>query len=139
MTIASGARDLFPILICCLAAAWDIRKREIPDSLSLALVIGTLCCLHVSNYELWWSHLLGGLTALMVTAALSRNDRFGGGDVKLFSSLSMWFGLSAVLPLACWIALAGLPLSILAALRRQRDLAYAPAILAGVCVHSWQP
>ena len=66
-------------------------------------------------------------------------DRFGGGDVKLFGALGAWFGLFAVFPLALWIAIAGLPLAIVAAMRKQSDFAYAPAIFAGVCVHCASP
>ena len=87
----------------------------------------------------WWEHLAGAIVATLAGLLVGRGDRFGGGDVKLFGALGAWFGLFAVFPLALWIAIAGLPLAIVAAMRKQSDFAYAPAIFAGVCVHCASP
>ncbi|MEM9365532.1 MAG: A24 family peptidase [Planctomycetota bacterium] len=131
--------DWLPIVVCGLAAGWDLYKREIPDALSVVLVLATCTKVIGTDNTVWWNHLIGGLLGLLMGMLVGQRDRFGGGDVKLFASLTMWFGLFAIVPLALWIALAGLPLSLLALMRKQRDLAYAPAILAGVCLHVWQP
>lgn len=131
--------SLFPVIICGVAVAWDLRKREIPDTLSLILLVGSLVALAFGDWTQWWSHALGGVVGLLAAALVSRGDRFGGGDVKLFASLCTWFGIFSVVPLGLWIAIAGLPLSVVAALRKQEDLAYAPAIFIGVCVHVMCP
>ena len=131
--------DLIPLSICLLAAFIDLRTREIPDALPLALVITTPLYVLWSSGSVWWQHLLGGCIAFVLAALLGRGDRFGGGDVKLFAALGLWFGLAAVIPLAMWIAIAGLPLAIIAALRKQKDFAYAPAILLGVVIHLADP
>jgi len=87
----------------------------------------------------WWEHLAGAVMATGLGVVVGYGDRFGGGDVKLFGALGAWFGLYAVIPLALWIAIAGLPLAVIAAIRKQQDFAYAPAILLGVCVHVAAP
>ncbi len=126
-----------PIIIAAIAVLFDLRSREIPDSLSILLVLLAFLKLALPIASLtWWSHLLGGSVALMVGAVLAHRDGFGGGDVKLFAALGCWFGIGGVFPLALWIALAGLPLAVIAAARKQADFAYAPAILIRVCVHS---
>ncbi|MCP4767437.1 MAG: prepilin peptidase [Gammaproteobacteria bacterium] len=129
-----------PIVIAAIAVVFDLRSREIPDSLPIVLVLLAFLqfALPVAS-STWWSHLLGGLLALIAGAVLAHRDGFGGGDVKLFAALGCWFGIGGVFPLALWIALAGLPLAVIAAARKQVDFAYAPAILIGVCVHSYAP
>jgi prepilin peptidase CpaA len=129
-----------PIALCLIAMYFDLRSREIPDWLPLALValFGARVAA-LDNPLPWWQHVLGGLFALILGLIVGYGDRFGGGDIKLFGAIGLWFGMAAVLPLALWIAIAGLPLAIIAAVRKQNDFAYAPAILIGVCVHAFAP
>lgn len=141
MTLVLEASIIWlPIVISAIAVVFDLRSREIPDSLSVVLALLAFLQLALANSTLtWWSRLLGGLAALTIGVVLAYRDGFGGGDVKLFAALGCWFGLGGVFPLALWIALAGLPLALIAAARKQKDFAYAPAILIGVCVHSFAP
>lgn len=131
---------LLPIALCGFATAHDLRRREIPDWIPLVILACTplLCLFGVSGFA-WWEHLTGAIVATFAALWIGRGDRFGGGDVKLFGALGAWFGLYAVIPLALWIAIAGLPLAFIAAARKQSDFAYAPAIFAGVCVHCLSP
>ncbi|MCP4886099.1 MAG: prepilin peptidase, partial [Planctomycetaceae bacterium] len=96
-----------PIVIAAIAVVFDLRSREIPDSLPIVLVLLAFLqfALPVAS-STWWSHLLGGLLALIAGAVLAHRDGFGGGDVKLFAALGCWFGIGGVFPLALWIALA---------------------------------
>ena len=129
-----------PVLACTVAVYNDLRSREIPDWLPIMLVAllpARLLVMH--DLMPWWHHISGGVAALLLGLLVGYGERFGGGDIKLFAALGIWFGLFAVIPLALWIAIAGLPLAIIAALRKQSDFAYAPAILAGVCVHVLVP
>ena len=79
------------------------------------------------------------MAALLLGCIIAREDRFGGGDVKLFAALGGWFGITAVIPLALWTAIAGLLLAIVAAARGDKDYAYGPAIFIGACVHWLAP
>lgn len=129
-----------PVITCGIAVVHDLRSREIPNWLPFVILL--LVPAHLvttSNGSLWWQHISGGLVALIVGMMVGHKDRFGGGDIKLFAALATWFGILAVVPLALWIAIAGLPLAIAAAIRKQSDFAYAPAIFVGVCVHVAAP
>lgn len=130
----------FPIALCGIAMAFDLRTREIPDTISIVLVVASVLALVGSMVPpAWHSRLLGGLIALLLGTVLARRDGFGGGDVKLFAALGCWFGVGSLFALAIWTALAGLPLAMIALARKQPDFAYAPAIFTGVCVHSFFP
>jgi Flp pilus assembly protein protease CpaA len=129
-----------PIIASGLAMKFDLRTREIPDWISIALVLLVpIRWLVVGDSLPWWHYVLGGVIALSVGLLIGKGDRFGGGDVKMFGALGLWFGIYAVVPLALWIAIAGLPLAFIAAARKHKDFAYAPAIFAGVCVHCLYP
>jgi prepilin peptidase CpaA len=129
-----------PVIICGIAVFHDLRSREIPNWLPLIILL--LVPAHLvttSSGSIWWQHISGGLVALIAGMMVGHKDRFGGGDIKLFAALGTWFGILSVVPLALWIAIAGLPLAIAAAMRKQSDFAYAPAIFIGVCVHVAAP
>ncbi len=129
-----------PILTCGLAVVFDLRSREIPNALALGLLaVLPLKLVFADSGPSWWMHIAGGVVALLVASVVGYGDRFGGGDIKLFAALGAWFGLFAIIPLALWTAIAGLPLAVIAALRKQQDFAYAPAIFLGVCVYVLSP
>lgn len=130
---------LIPIAVCGVAAVIDLRTREIPDGLPVALLALSPLEIAFHSESVWWWHLAGGTAALLIGALVAAGDRFGGGDVKLFTAIGCWFGLAAVIPIALWIAIAGLPLAILAKWRDQSDFAYGPAIFIGVLVHGMMP
>ncbi|XZE51438.1 prepilin peptidase [Planctomycetaceae bacterium SH139] len=132
--------NLIPLNVCAFAVFFDLRSREIPDWLPVVLVscLALMGLVSESTMAIW-NHAAGGVLSLIVGAVVGRRDRFGGGDIKLFAALGTWFGLFAVIPLALWIAIAGLPLAIFAAVRKQADFAYAPAIFSGVLVHVMAP
>ena len=128
--------DFALLALVVVATVVDLCRREIPDSVP-ALIVVMIPMAHLTTPWTipWWSHVLGGLFALAAGLLVGWGDRFGGGDVKLFAAIGSWFGLTAVLPLAIWTAIAGLPLALIAAWRGKEDMAYGPAILGGLCVH----
>ncbi|MFG0267928.1 MAG: prepilin peptidase [Rhodopirellula sp. JB055] len=129
-----------PIIVCGVATFFDLRTREIPDWVWGVLVLAMpVRGLIVGQMLPWWQYAVGGVLALLLALIVGKGDRFGGGDIKLFGALGLWFGVFAVFPLALWIAIAGLPLAVIAAARKQSDFAYAPAIFLGVCVHCFSP
>jgi Flp pilus assembly protein protease CpaA len=132
--------DLIPVFFTAVAAVIDLRRREIPDWIWIAILVLVPIRLWFFWADLVWWHLpLGAFAALGIGCVVAGEDRFGGGDVKLFAALGAWFGLVAVVPLALWCAIAGLPLALIAAFRGQSDFAYGPAILIGVFVHWMVP
>ncbi len=131
---------LVPLSICAWAAWIDLRTREIPNRLPLLLLAALFLRLMLQQtIQPTWQHLCGGVLALTAGCVLARADRFGGGDVKLFAVLGAWYGIYAIPSLAMWIAIAGLPLAVIAAARKQISFAYGPAIFIGVCVQEGAP
>ena len=115
-----------------IAAVWDLRTREIPNSFSFALV---LVAVVAATFGLagvqGWMVATGALLGLAIGYALFRFAKFGGGDAKLIAALGALLGPFGLLFLLFWMALAGGVLALIALARGQRDYAYAPAIAAG--------
>ena len=126
---------LIPVALCMVAVYHDCREREIPDSISVRLLITGLLATGLSWHSLTWiDAVLGGLLAFAVTLPFTLSDGIGGGDLKLVSGLGAWLGPFSVLSLLFWSAIAGTASALVAHQRGQRDFPYAPAILAGLVV-----
>ncbi len=126
---------LWVATLIAVAAGWvDARRHEIPDGFPVALA----CCAVAGALLglLSWSTLAAGAgLGFGIGAALFALGAFGGGDAKLLAGigacLGPWVLLAALVP----IAVAGGVLSIIAAARGARELAYAPAMAAGLLAH----
>ena len=82
---------LFSLLV--IVSVWDIKKREIPDSLQTAIAL-----LSLLHFSLW--NLAGAFTALpylLVALAGNGTGGIGGGDIKLAASIGIVLGLPASL------------------------------------------
>ena len=80
-----------------LAAAWDLRRRRLPNALTLGgVALGALwVALAGQGFggaapALCWTGLAAGLLALLPAYALGK---MGAGDVKLFAAMGMLGGL----------------------------------------------
>ncbi|SFG53924.1 prepilin peptidase [Enterocloster clostridioformis] len=83
---------LFLILLF-LASVWDLRFREIPDSLQAAVASLTLLCFCPGNLL----GVLGAVPYLLVALFFHGMDGMGGGDIKLAAATGVVLGLSASL------------------------------------------
>jgi Flp pilus assembly protein protease CpaA len=134
------------------AAAWDISKRIIPDTLVLTVGGGGLLLRLVSaeRYALWTSVAAAGAVFLALLP-LAKWGTLGGGDAKLIAAAAIGQPAASMLPILLSIAVAG---GVLAAFylvlngARNRgghriaalsgwhaEMPFAPAILAGVVGH----
>ncbi len=68
------------------AGLWDIRKRTIPDTLSLCIALTGFL-----NFKPF--HLLGMAAALPLFLAALKWGGMGGGDIKLMASVGLVLGL----------------------------------------------
>ncbi len=139
----------FLVLFALLAAASvvDIRRREIPNRLVLAVVAlwllwrlavatgaASVADAAVGMAADVGAALLFGLALLAFVAASERaTGRFmmGGGDVKLLAALSLFLGVGGIavaLFAACLASLA------FAAARPKRGIPFAPCIMCGALV-----
>ena len=122
----------FPWAMVAWACLCDIRSREIPDMIPLALLAGAaIMCGTGWGPVGVWAALSGLLLGLCLAGVFALRGGLGGGDVKLMAALGAWFGPWPLLALCFWTALAGLILSLGFLIAGKRDLPYCPAILAG--------
>ena len=145
-------------LACVLAAAaFDVWRFEIPDTLSIVLV-GTAI-----GYGLltpgfgWLSHIAAALLFFALGLLLFARGWMGGGDIKLLTGIAAWTGLGGLAPQLLATAMAGgaITLLLIAArsgvaragvaaerlprlLHADAPIPYAVPIAIGTCWWAWQ-
>ena len=139
-------------LACLVAAAIaDIRAYEIPDGLSITLLVTAIGFGALTPGFHWLSHLAAVVLMFAIGLLLFARGWMGGGDVKLLVAIAGWTGLAGLVGQLTGVALAGGVLALIIIIARrtlagrppeslpklfQRDapLPYAVAIAAGT---SW--
>lgn len=120
------------LLMLVVASVYDLRTREIPDWISVLLLIGSIAAAvaNVAGIQ-WWMVVSGGVLGLVIGYILFRCAKFGGGDAKLIAAIGALLGPVGLLFVLFWMAIAGGLLALIAMARGQSDYAYGPAIAAG--------
>ena len=133
-TVIVGLWSLFvPLGLTGFAAAQDIRSRKIPNWVSLGLAGWAILATALGWSAITWPSLGIGLgIGLAIGLLMFVSGGFGGGDAKLLAALGATLGWKGILVTLVLMALVGGVLSGIAKLRGKRDLAYGPAIAAGV-------
>ena len=93
-----------------LAAAWDLRKREIPNSLNAAIALLAIPFWWASGLAFWPDIALHiGVAALVLGLFLIPYalGGMGGGDVKMVAAVSLWLPWEAVVVLLVIMSMAG--------------------------------
>lgn len=127
-------------IVAALLAAWfDLKRREVPDWITLTLILaGTVFSLLERGLGVTAGTLfIGGALAEF----LYRQKVFGGGDLKLLLGLVLVGGPLYGLAVFYGSLLAALPLFFFYLLKektRKPDVPYAVAILAGVFWVYWK-
>ena len=84
--------------------------------------------------------MAAGLTvAFLLGALLFRLGGMGGGDVKLLAAVGAALGLPGFASALLYMSVAAGVLALVARVRKQREIAFVPAILAGTCLFFWIP
>lgn len=142
------------LLLACVA---DVTRFEIPDSLSIAILLLAFGFgLLVPGFA-WGAHLLALLAMFAIGLLLFALGWMGGGDVKLLVAAAAWTGLAGLPALLIGMALGGGLLALLLILTRmgarlaslpaermprvfQRDapMPYAIAITIGAAFSGWR-
>jgi Flp pilus assembly protein protease CpaA len=121
------------LAILAVATAFDLRSREIPDTLSVCLLGLAAVATGFRLHDVGWVNLALGLgIGLGIGLVLFRLGGFGGGDVKLLASLGAVLGWRDELGAMFYMALWGGCFALVAALRKEREFPYAPAIALGL-------
>ena len=118
-----------------VATVCDLRDREIPDWISVLLVLCSVSAIALGFSPLsYWGMGYGMVVGLIATYPFFHVGGIGGGDVKLVAAIGAMLGPFAVVTALFWMALVGGALAVIAKLRGRADFAYVPAILAGIVI-----
>ncbi|MEM7306177.1 MAG: prepilin peptidase [Planctomycetota bacterium] len=121
------------LIALIVAAGFDLRTREIPDTIPVVLFLAALGAKLLGLHPVAWSGIaLGAGAAFAVGAALFACRGLGGGDVKLLAALGAALGARAFLPFAVATGLLGGVVALVLRRRRGAELAYAPVMLGGL-------
>lgn len=120
------------LLLLVIASIIDLKTREIPDWISVLLVLAAIAAAATGTAGVeWWMVVSGAALGLAIGYVLFRFAKFGGGDAKLIIALGALLGPVGLIFLLFWMAIAGGALALIALARGQSDYAYGPAIAAG--------
>lgn len=123
-------------LLLIVAAAGDLRSRQIPNWLNAAIALLAIpfwLSLSLDGGEMAVRLAIGvGLFALF--AGLFYLGMMGGGDVKLIAALALWLPPLAVLPLLTIMAIAGGILTAVMLVRARLAKSGTPEVPYGVAI-----
>jgi Flp pilus assembly protein protease CpaA len=121
-----------PLSILVVATVTDLRRREIPDWIPMALLAWAIAATALGLGSHGWTSLALGLAAgLAFGVFVFWLGGFGGGDAKLLAALGATLGAPEFFTFMFYAAIAGGLVAVLALLRGKRDLAYAPVMAVG--------
>src|SRR5436305_1417795 len=116
------------------ASVEDLRRRSIPNWLTMAGVIAGIICGASTGWRGLAMSIAGGTVGFLVLLPLHRCGAMGGGDVKLMAAFGTLLGPAGILAAAIFGAIAGALWAFGALLRGMRAIPYAPAIATGVWI-----
>jgi prepilin peptidase CpaA len=120
------------LVLLLLATVCDLRKREVPDWIAVAILLwGTVATIFRLHEVGWLDLMLGTAIGFGLGAVVFYFGGLGGGDVKLLAAIGAVSGPIGLLFVLFWMALAGGLLAFVAVARGRREFAYVPAITLG--------
>ncbi len=121
MNLVANAPPWLAILLACAmvaAAIEDARRLRISNTTSLAVLAGAIVAAAIEGPTwLLWQNVSVFVAILILGTAAFSAGWFGGGDVKLFAAVGLWFDLRSALQLVVLIFLAGGVIAIVYLLR----------------------
>lgn len=128
------------LALIVVAAAWDLRTREVPDWIPVAiLACATLATLFGWSEVRWIGLVVGLFLGFALPAAVWWLGGLGGADVKLIAGLGAALGPISLLCFLFWTALAGGLLAAAVKSAGKKDFAYVPAIAVGLSIQTLWP
>ena len=123
---------LLPLILLVFVMVVDLRTREIPAWITLALIgVGLIAATGGFAGIRWWMVVTGLAVGFTIGYLLFRFAQFGGGDAKVIAGIGAVLGPVGIWFFLFWMALFGGVLALVARSRGQRDYAYGPALLLG--------
>jgi prepilin peptidase CpaA len=156
MTLALAGIVLLGLGLC-LAAAFDLWRFEIPDTLTVLIIAAAvLFGLGTPGFN-WASHAAAGGAFFAFGLLAFARGWLGGGDVKIMTGCACWASLASLAEQVVLIAMAGGVLALALMLVRRglvlagvagedaprlirvgADLPYAVGIAGGMAVWAWR-
>ncbi len=103
---------------------WDLARFEIPDTVSVVLIVTGLVAI-VASGQGWAgiaSHGLGALAAFGFGVLMFALGQWGGGDVKFMAATSLWLGWPTLIVYCVVVSLAGGVLAVVVLIFRRLPL-----------------
>ena len=95
-------------LLCVLAAAvWDVLHFEIPDTLSIAILMLAIVFGFLQPGFPWLSHIAAPVLVFAFGLLAFSRGWLGGGDVKVLTATAAWTGLGGLAVQWAVVAMAG--------------------------------
>jgi prepilin peptidase CpaA len=112
-TVSEGLIFLAFVVLLGVVLVRDVTSYTIPNGVVLAITALFLPAflLHTGDVQ-FLSHLLAGLAVLIPGWVLFHFRMFGGGDVKAWAAIALWYGLENLAPMVVAIAVIGGALGI---------------------------
>jgi prepilin peptidase CpaA len=119
-----------------IAVIEDLRRRQVPNWLTAAGVVGGLACAAPGGWRGLAMAAAGAMAGFLLLLPFHCLGAMGGGDVKLMAVYGALLGPTGVLPAAVFAGVIGGVCAACMLLLRPRTLAipYAPAIVLGAWV-----
>lgn len=156
MTLADAGLWLMALSVLA-SAGFDLRTFEIPDTITVLIIIGAvLFGLGTPGFD-WASHAAAGRAFFAFGLLAFARGWLGGGDVKVMTGCACWATLGTLAAQVVLIAIAGGVLALVLMLLRRglavagvtgdnaprlvqvgADLPYAVGIAGGMAVWAWR-
>ncbi|HKX36330.1 MAG TPA: prepilin peptidase [Rhizorhapis sp.] len=106
--------------LLAVAACQDIAKLTIANIFPILVVLLFPAWVAVAGPEAdIWMNGVNFLIILIVGLVLFAMQWLGGGDVKLFAAIALWFDFSGIVPLVFYVTMSGAALTVILALVRR--------------------
>jgi prepilin peptidase CpaA len=109
------------VAVACLvaAAAFDVVTFEIPDTLSIIILVAALVYGWLTPGFDWLSHALAVAVMFGVGLLLFSRGWMGGGDIKVMVAVAGWTGLAGLPMQLAYVAIAGGVLALVLIIARR--------------------
>jgi prepilin peptidase CpaA len=125
------------LLLALIAVVYDLRTREVPDWISLAILACAIVAAAFGYGNVQWFGLFAGCTlGFLCSMPVFCLGGFGGADVKLLAAFGAVLGPVHFFCMFFWTAMAGAILASISMFCGKRDFAYIPAIVIGFTIQT---
>lgn len=127
--IIANAMALGALACVVTGAISDVRRYEIPNSLTIGLLVTALGYGLATPGFAWASHAAAGGIMFALALLMFQLQWWGGGDTKLITGVAVWASLPELIPLGARISFIGGGLALVLLIGRRVAAGRAPESL----------